>query len=243
MARFKITFSYDGTKFNGYQKQPNLRTIQGTLEDALKYINNDKFVKVSSSGRTDAKVHANNQVCHVDIDVNITEYKLKSALNSLLPDDIHIKKTQFADEDFHARYMVSSKEYIYKINVGEYNPIERNYVYQYNKNLNIKQMKRAIKYFKGTHDFRAFTTTEYNKDSTRTIFKASIDKKGDYVIIKFIGSGFLKYMVRIMVGVLIKVGEGKIKSSYVKDIIASKDRKKAFFTASPEGLYLNKVNY
>ena len=113
MTRFLINFSYDGSNYNGYQKQKGLNTIQGKLEDSLKQINNSKTTRVHSSGRTDAKVHAVNQYAHVDIDVNITEYKLKCALNSLLPNDIYVKKTKIVDNNFHARYMVSRKEYIY----------------------------------------------------------------------------------------------------------------------------------
>lgn len=243
MSRYKLIFSYDGTKFNGYQKQPNLRTVQGEIEKALKFINNKKYTKIVSSGRTDAFVHANNQVAHVDIDVEITEYKLKCALNSLLPDDIYIKTVLCASSDFHARYMVKSKEYIYKLNIKEYNPIERNYIYQYNKALNIDKIKESFKYLEGKHDFRAFTSDDNKLNTIRIIYSITLIEKNGILIFKFIGSGFLKYMIRIMIGVFIKVGEEKIEPEYIKKILNSKDRKKAFFTASPSGLYLNKVNY
>lgn len=242
--RYKIIFSYDGTKFNGYQKQKGLRTIQGEMEKALKSINNNKFVKFSSSGRTDAFVHANNQVGHADIFVNITEYKLKRALNSLLPDDIYVKETKKVNEDFHSRYNVKSKEYVYKINLGLYNVIYRNYMYQYNKKLNIKNMKKASKYLLGTHDFSSFSSNEDKKENqVRTIYKIVFYKKNDILYIRFIGNGFLKYMVRIMVDTLIKVGEGKLDYKEVKNILNEKNRKKAPYTAPAEGLYLDKVNY
>lgn len=242
--RYKIVFAYDGSNYNGYQKQPKLRTIQGEFERVLKQINNNKDTKFSSSGRTDAFVHANNQVGHADIDVEITEYKLKCALNSLLPEDIYVKETKQVNSDFHSRYDVKSKEYLYKINLGVFNPVERKYIYQYNKELNINAMKKASKYLVGTHDFSSFSSNEDKKENqVRTIYKINIKKIDDILYIRFIGSGFLKYMVRIMVGVLIKVGEGKIKPSDVKEILDSKNRKKAFFTAPPEGLYLDKVNY
>ena len=137
MTRYLINFSYDGSNYNGYQKQKGLNTIQGKMEEALKQINNNKNTKFSSSGRTDAFVHAINQYGHCDIDVNITEYKLKRALNSLLPDDIYVKSTKVVDDEFHSRYNAKKKEYIYKINMGEFNPIERKYVYQLGKKLNI----------------------------------------------------------------------------------------------------------
>lgn len=244
MTRFLINFSYDGSNYNGYQKQKGLNTIQGKLEDSLKQINNSKTTRVHSSGRTDAKVHAVNQYAHVDIDVNITEYKLKCALNSLLPNDIYVKKTKIVDNNFHARYMVSRKEYIYKLNMGEYNPIERNYIYQYCKKLDVSSMKDAIKLFIGEHDFTTFSSNEDRKENTiRTIYNADIKEKDNYLIISFEGSGFLKYMVRIMVGALIMVGEGKISKDEINNMFLARDKSLVKITASPEGLYLNNVEY
>ena len=217
--RYKIIFSYDGTNFNGYQKQKGLRTIQSEMEKALKQINDNKNVKFSSSGRTDAYVHANNQVGHADLFVNITEYKLKRALNSLLPEDIYVKETKIVNDDFHARYDVKSKEYLYKINLGDYNVIERKYVYQYNKELNVNRMKKASKYLIGTHDFSAFSSNEDKKENNIIkIYKIIFSKKNNILYIRFIGSGFLKYMVRIMVATLIKVGEGKLDCNEIKNI-------------------------
>ena len=217
--RYKIIFSYDGTNFNGYQKQKGLRTIQSEMEKALKQINDNKNVKFSSSGRTDAYVHANNQVGHADLFVDITEYKLKRALNSLLPEDIYVKETKIVNDDFHSRYDVKSKEYLYKINLGDYNVIERKYVYQYNKELNVNRMKKASKYLIGTHDFSAFSSNEDKKENNiRKIYKIIFSKKNNILYIRFIGSGFLKYMVRIMVATLIKVGEGKLDCNEIKNI-------------------------
>ena len=139
--RYLITFSYDGTNFNGYQKQPKLRTIQGEIEDALKFVG-EEDIELCASGRTDKGVHALNQKAHFDLNKNITCYKLKCALNTYTKNDIYIKDVKVVQNDFHARYMVKKKEYIYKINIGEYNPIERNYIYQYNKNLNIDRIKK-----------------------------------------------------------------------------------------------------
>lgn len=241
--RYLVNFSYDGSRFNGYQKQKNLRTIQGEIETALESINNKK-TKFTSSGRTDASVHANNQYGHVDIDVDITEYKLKSALNTLLPDDIYVKDVKEVKSDFHARYMVYKKEYVYKLNIGDFNPIERDYVYQYCKILDIKSMKKAIKYFEGTHDFTSFSSNQDRKeDNVRTIYNASLKKEGDYLIFTFTGTGFLKYMVRIMVGALLMVGTGKINYKNIKDIFNKKDKSLIKITAPGCGLYLNNVWY
>ncbi len=242
--RFLIRFSYDGTNYSGYQKQPGLNTIEGKLEEALTKINNGVKTTITSTGRTDKKVHALSQYGHADINVSITEYKLKRALNSNLPEDIHVIDTKIVRDDFHARYNVIEKTYKYIMNLGECNPTERNYVFQYNYKLNISAMKEAIKYFKGTHDFRAFVTDNKEKENCiRTITETSIEEDNDKLIITFTGNGFMRYQVRNMVGILIKVGENKLEPNKIKEIIESKDRLKAGKTAPAEGLYLVDVKF
>lgn len=242
--RYLIKFSYDGTNYSGFQKQKGLNTIEEKLEEALTKINNGKKTTITATGRTDKGVHALCQYGHTDIDVNITEKKLKRAMNSNLPDDIHVIDVKEVDKDFHARYNVKEKEYKYYINIGEYNPLERNYVYQYNYNLNIDNMKEAIKYFEGEHDFRSFVTDNKEKENcVRTITYTNIEQKDNTITITFKGNGFLRYQVRNMVGLLIKIGENKISPDSVEKIIESKDRTKASKTAPAEGLYLTKVIY
>ena len=242
--RFLIKFSYDGTSYNGYQSQPGLNTIQDKLEEALSIINNGIKTPITATGRTDKGVHALCQYAHADLSVNITEHKLKRAMNSNLPDDIHVIETKIVSDDFHARYNVKSKEYKYYINLGEYNPLDRNYVFQYNYTLNIDAMKDAIKVFLGTHDFRAFVTENKEKDNCiRTITTAKVEQKEELIVITFEGNGFLRYQVRNMVGILIKVGENKISTEDVEKILASKDRSTSGKTAPAEGLYLTHVSY
>ncbi len=243
--RYKITFSYDGSKFNGYQKQKGIKnTIQENIENALKYINDGKATKFTSSGRTDKGVSAYKQVGSCDIDVKITEYKLKRALNSLLPDTIHVISTEEVNDDFHARYMAKEKTYIYKINTGEYNPIEKDYVCQLNKELDIDLLKEEIKDFIGTYDFSAFISNEDKKDTNvRTIYKTSITKNKDIVTISFTGNGFLKYQVRIMCGYLINVGLGKIEKGKIKYYLNNPKKKVTTKTAPSAGLYLKDVKY
>ena len=130
--RFLIKFSYDGSNYNGFQYQKGLPSIQECLETALAKVNNNVKTNIVATGRTDKGVHALCQYAHANINVNITEDKLKRALNSNLPDDIHVINTKIVDDTFHARYDVKYKEYRYYINLGEYNPLERNYVFQYN---------------------------------------------------------------------------------------------------------------
>ena len=244
MTRYLINFTYDGSNYNGYQKQKGLNTIQGKIEDALFQINNHSETKFSSSGRTDAFVHAINQYGHADINVNITEYKLKRALNSLLPEDIYVKNTKKVNNEFHSRYNAKRKEYIYKINTGEYNPIERKYIYQLGNNLNIDKMNKALEYIKGEHDFKYLSSNEIKEKNTiRTIYNAKIKVKGDYVELSFTGNGFLKYMVRTIVGILIQIGLEKYEVDIINEILNGKCKFNYKKIAPPQGLYLKNVKY
>ena len=246
--RYFMTFSYDGSRYKGYQKQPKQKTVQGEVEKALKTINGNKKVDIHASGRTDAGVHAYNQKAHFDLEMkHITPEKLKDGLNSLLPKDIYIKDIVVVDDDFLARYNVIAKEYIYIINMGEYSPIEKDYVHQYNKKLDVVEIERALKYLEGTHNFKSFTKAdEEREDYTRTIVKTNLirDMKNvNKITISFLGTGFLRYQVRNMMGTLIEIGEGKRKSEDIIEILKQQDRRKAGKTASAEGLYLKDVLY
>lgn len=242
--RFLIKFSYDGSNYAGYQIQPGKNTIQECLEKALSEVNNHQKTLAHSSGRTDKGVHARAQYAHADLNVDITPNKLKRALNSNLPYDIHVIETRIVDDRFHARYNTKSKKYEYYINMAEYDPIEANYVFQYNHELNVDAMSDAIKVFLGEHDFRAFVTDNKEKENcTRTITKADIEIINEKLKITFEGTGFLRYQVRNMVGILIKVGENKISTKDVEKILESKDRTKSGKTAPANGLYLVDVNY
>ena len=130
--RYFITFSYDGTNYKGFQKQPGKRTIQNVIEEILFKLNGEHEVSISATGRTDAGVHALNQKAHFDLNRDIEESKLKDSLNKMLPADIYVKSVEKTSDDFHARFCVKAKEYIYKINMGEYNPLKYNYEYQLN---------------------------------------------------------------------------------------------------------------
>lgn len=241
--RYLATFSYDGFNYSGYQIQPNKRTIEEEFEKVLETLFQSE-IKIYASGRTDAKVHALNQTAHFDLDKEVDNDKLKRSLNALLPKDIYVKNIVKVSDDFHARYSAKKKEYIYKINIGEYNPIEKDYVFQYNKDLNIKNMKKALKILKGKHNFKSFAKVrEFDENFIRTIFKAKLEVKDNIIIISFIGDGFLRYMVRNMVGLLIEVGSNKKNISDVKRILEAEDRKESGITASPEGLYLKSVIY
>ena len=241
--RLLMTVSYDGTNFYGYQKQPNKRTVQDEIEKELTKINSNKKINISASGRTDRNVHAINQKIHFDIEgKNINT--LKRSLNKLLPDDIYIKDIKEVPSDFHARFNVKRKIYEYKINLGEYNPLERNYVYQLNHDLDFDLMIAASQYLIGEHNFKAFTKVDEEKeDYVRTIFDIKFNLKNNILTITYEGSGFLRYMVRNITGTLVDVGNKKIKPEEVLNILNSLDRKKAGLQAPACGLYLKDVNY
>lgn len=241
--RYLIDFSYSGQLFNGYQKQPKLRTVQGEIEKVLTKIN-DSPVTICAAGRTDAKVNAIHQKAHFDLNKKIACYKLKGAMNSYLPDDIYVNNVDEVCNDFHARYMVKLKTYEYNINVGNYNPILRTQVYQYCKPLNLDLMKIAINNFKGTHDFTTFSSAEDKRSNkVRTIKHVKIVQKGSIVTITFKAKGFLKYQVRSMVGTLIKVGEKKLDVNAIPTLIDKKDRKYAPFMVPACGLSLTDIKY
>ena len=242
--RYLITFSYDGSKYYGYQKQPNKNSIQAEIERVLTFINSNKKVNISASGRTDSGVHALNQSAHFDLDKDIEPEKIKNSVNKMLPSSIYIKDVLYVDNSFHARFNIIKKEYTYKINTGQYNPIECDYIYQYNKYLDVDKMYEAANYFIGEHDFTSYTKGNEEKESfIRTIYSIEIKKENDIINVIFCGSGFLRYMVRNMVGSLIEVGNGTRKPKDILEILKAKDRTKAGITAPACGLYLSNVFY
>ena len=242
--RYLMTFSYDGSKFHGYQIQNGLRTVQEEIEIELTRLNGMKPVKLISSGRTDALVHAYNQKGHFDFDKEMKPDRVRNSLNRLLKGDIYIKRVEIVNEDFSARHDVKEKTYEYKINLGEYNPLEMNYAYQYCKSLDVDKMKEGSEFLIGEHDFSSFVKKDSLKeDNVRNIYKIDFKQAGNILIIDITGNGFMRYMVRNIVGTLIAVGEGKIEPPKVKEILDKKDRIYAKKTAPACGLYLKEVKY
>lgn len=243
--RYLMTFSYDGSEYNGYQKQINMKTVQNEIESALKKINGNQTISIHASGRTDAGVHAWNQKAHFDMEKNIQVDRLRHSLNCLLTGSIYVKKIEEVSRNFHARFDVVSKEYHYQLNMGEYNPIEKDYVCQWNHELDLEEMKEALQTLVGEHDFQSFTKAgDLHEDYVRTIYKAELQMNSfNHITFVFIGSGFLRYQIRNMVGTLLEIGEGKRKAKEMKEILEAKDRRKAGITAPACGLYLKDVYY
>ncbi len=243
MQRVKAILSYDGTHFSGFQKQPNARTVQGEIERALQHIHKEA-VKVYASGRTDASVHAIGQVIHFDTPLSIPPERWPKAMNSHLPGDVYVHDVTFVPSNFHARFDAVEKEYRYRILRGEGDVFRRHYTYQCPHPLNIAEMKRAARYFIGTHDFTSFCAANTEvEDMVRTVTVATFEEHDDELVFICRGNGFLYNMVRIMVGTLLEVGQGKRKAEDIPDMIAGKDRSLAGKTAPGRGLYLWHVQY
>ncbi|KPU26792.1 pseudouridine synthase [Caloranaerobacter sp. TR13] len=244
MRNIKLVIEYDGTNYFGWQKQPELKTIQEEIEKAIKKITKEE-VKLIGSGRTDKGVHARGQVANFHTNSKIPADKFKFALNSVLPIDISIKESIEVDESFHARYSAKGKEYRYLVLSSKTrSPLMRDYSYHIPYTLDLSKIKEAAKLFIGTYDFRAFMSSRScMEDTVRTIYDLEIVEKEDLIEFKVTGNGFLYNMVRIIVGTLIEIGYGKKKIEDIPKIIASKDRNKAGHTAQPQGLYLERVFY
>jgi len=245
LKNFKITIEYDGSAYHGWQRQAADRTIQGEIENALMTMTGDS-VTVTGSGRTDAGVHALNQVANFLCATSLTPEIFLKGLNSLLPEDIVITSCKVVPEKFHARYDVKSKVYHYKI-LNRLLPaaISRQYAWHIRKKLDLSAMKEAIQCIIGSHDFKAFEGSGSPRASTvRCITSADLVKTdNDYLVLKIEGDGFLKFMVRNIVGTLVDVGLDKITSDDFKRILISKDRNLAGITAPAHGLFLMNVRY
>ena len=245
MRNIKLNIEYDGKDFNGWQRQPNKLNIQGTIEKAIEKITGEE-VELIASGRTDRGVHAISQVANFKTNSKLPVEKFPIAINSNITYAIRIKNAEEVDEKFHSRLSCKRKTYRYVINNSKYgSSIYRNLETHIPVKLDIESMKKAVKYFEGEHDFKAFRSSgTSSKSSIRTIYNAEVIKKEDERIwIELTGSVFLYNMVRIIAGTLVEVGMGKIKPEDIKNIINSKDRQKAGKTLAPQGLFLVKVEY
>ncbi len=238
---FLISISYDGSKFYGFQRLNNHDTIQAKLEEALTIINK-KPVTIKGAGRTDRGVHAYDQKATFKLDIKISEDHLKKALNSLVKPYIYITDVKIVSAKFHARFNTFKKEYIYKINLGSYNPLFTDYYYTPEYPLDLKKLKACARIFLGVHNFQNFvagTRTNYEC----IIYDIKFTKHQDILEIKFIGKSFYRYMVRNLVGAMLDVSRGKNTIADIKYALDNPEIPKRFSTALPNGLYLNKIYY
>ena len=252
MSKFLLTIAYDGTNYYGYQLQNDKPTVALMLNKASK----ETFgfdCNITGCSRTDSGVHALGFKATVEPKDNFNEItvpvsKIPIAMNAKLPNDIFILDATKVTEDFHPRYDVKSKEYVYKIHDSKIrNPFYKNHVLEYGKEITdegIEKMNRACKCFLGTHQFDSFMASGSKiQDTTRTVYSAFVNRNGDIVEFSVSANGFLYNMVRIMVGTLLKVESGKIQPDDVSKIISAKNRELSGSTVKPQGLYLKNVQY
>lgn len=244
MKNIKLILQYDGTAYHGWQTQENSVTVQQTVEDAIKKLTGVR-PKLCGCGRTDTGVHARKYICNFKTEAKIPCDKLPYAINTYLPPDIVCIGAEEVSPDFDSRKSAVGKTYTYVINNSLYNNVFfNNRAWHYRYSLNIEKMKKASKYFLGTHDFLGFAASGFTvKTTIRTIHSIEISKKDDIIEISVTGNGFLYNMVRIIAGTLVFVGNGKINPDDIPYIIASRDRKRAGITAPACGLYLTEVYY
>lgn len=243
MPNYKIVVQYDGTEYKGWQFQPNQKTIQGEIERVLRIISCEN-VKVIGAGRTDSGVHAKGQVASFKMGLKIAPLSLLRAMNSLFPKDIRVIDVEEVEDEFNARYHAKTKTYVYRIYTGMVvSPFIWRWVYHIPFKLDIEKMREAIKYFVGKNDFKNFTSRSSSPSTVRTIFRAEIEEENDEIRLVFEGSGFLRYQVRNMVGLLIEIGKGKFEPEVVKKLLESDQSEITFSSAHACGLCLEKVDY
>ena len=241
--RYKVTLSYVGSGYAGFQSQINGRTIQDEIERALLTIFR-KPVRIVSASRTDQGVHAYGQVFHFDAEEKDPR-KLKYSMNGLLPPDIHINSVEPVSAEFHARYQVKAKTYAYLINNGERDVFYEKRAFQCHYDLDYEKMEECCRIFLGTHDFGSFNTSTYEEhpDQVRTVYVCRLIRRGDRLVLLFKGSGFLRHMVRIMTGMIFEVGRGKKTIAEVQEFLDHPCKSKRRYNIDPSGLYLLKIDY
>ena len=246
MKNYRMIVQYDGTRYNGWQKQGDTdNTIQSKLETVLFRMTGEQ-VDVHGAGRTDAGVHARGQVAQFRTETDLSPDEIRDYLNNYLPDDIGVLSVAVAAPRFHSRYNASEKYYLYRIGKNKAAHVfDRKYVYTYREGtLDIAAMKLATLQLIGTHDFRSFCGNPHLKKSTvRTIYTIRIEETDDEIDIGFVGDGFLQYMIRILVGTLIEVGEGRRDPLSMDVLMSARKRSLAGPTAPAKGLTLMEVRY
>ncbi len=241
---YRFIIMYDGSRYYGWQRQPDHDTIQGKLESVLERLCGEP-VEIIGAGRTDAGVHARNMVANAALDVSLAPEEIRDYLNRYLPEDIGVKEVKAAGPRFHARYNATGKTYCYTCFDGPVKPVfDRKYMYVLDETPDIEAMRAAAEVLLGEHDFRNFCVNPRMKKSTvRRVNRINIEREGAYIRFTFHGNGFLQNMVRILVGTLLEVGCGRMSLKQVEQVLGSRERQKAGPTAPAQGLCLMQVDY
>jgi tRNA pseudouridine38-40 synthase len=243
MARFKLTIEYEGTRFSGWQVQKNARTVQGEINDAIGKVFGTHGFEFYGSGRTDAGVHALQQVAHLDIKTVLAPEIIRMKLNDELPADINIIEIEKASNEFHARHDAMARSYLYQISRRR-TAFGKRFVWWIKDPLDIVKMRETAEMFIGLKDFQSFTADEPEEKSTKVhINSIDVQQAGDLILIRIVGSHFIWKMVRQIIGVLAEVGRGKMPLNDVKKFLHAKSDEPAKLTAPPSGLFLERVYY
>lgn len=242
---YKLKISYDGSRYFGWEHQPDRETIQGKIETVLARMVDKDMVDVIGAGRTDAGVHARAMIANVQLDTQMSPEEIRDYANRYLPDDIAILEVREAADRFHARYKAVGKTYQYTCFDGPVKPVfDRKYYTPLDQELDVEAMQEAAHFLEGKHDYKSFCGNSRMKKSTvRIVDTITVRRRKGYVYLTFHGTGFLQNMVRIMSGTLIEVGLGRKRSEEVGEILEACDRKVAGPTAPAKGLCLLKVDY
>lgn len=245
--RYKAKVLYDGTNFSGYQVQPSERTVQGDLEKALRKLAKGETVRVHGAGRTDAGVHARGQIIHFDFPFEIDPTGLMTGMNTVTTAEITVLEVERVDDTFHARYLAKGKKYTYRVDNNRFrDPFLRYYSHHHRYPMNKEKVEEALTQLLGTHDFTSFASTHSDKENKeRTLYLATVemDEETNEWLFTFVGNGFLYNMIRILMGTLLEVADGRRQPEEIKGIIEAKDREAAGMTLSPEGLCMEEVYY
>lgn len=245
MKNYKITVQYDGTKYNGWQRQGNTpNTIQGKIEDILEKMTGHK-VEIHGSGRTDKGVHAKGQVASFKINTEKSDAEIQAYINQYLPEDIAVTEVSVADERFHARLNAKRKTYLYRIhNSCVPDVFQHRFMHTVPDHIDVEAMQKAAKEFVGEHDFEGFSSVKrFKKSTVRTIYSVGVQRFGDDVVFAVTGDGFLYNMVRIMAGTLLEIGIGKLGADTIAKVFETKNREFAGETLPGKGLTLLSVEY
>ena len=242
-SRFKLFIEYEGTRYSGWQKQENAKTIQGTIVKAANEIFGNDLVDLQGSGRTDSGVHALCQVAHLDAKTVLAPEIIRMKLNDLLPHDINILEVEKASQNFHARHNAKTRSYLYQISKRR-TAFGKNYVWWIKDKLDFKKIESASKLFIGMHDFSSFSDDDPEEKSTKVMIDdIQLKEDSNLILIRIVGSHFIWKMVRRIVGVLIEAGRGKKTEKDILNYLNAKSNEVAKFTAPPSGLFLEKVIY
>jgi len=244
MRNIRLIVEYDGTAYCGWQRQENGLSIQEVLEGCIGRMTGEE-VRVSGSGRTDAGVHALGQVANFRTSSHLPERNFLMGINCLLPADIVIREVCEVAPDFHARFDVKSKVYVYRVcNRPVRSALERHYAWFVWEPLDLAKIREVLPLFRGLHDFTSFCSTHADgTDRIRTILEIGAERQGGMIEISLEADGFLRYMVRTIVGMLVEAGRGRCSPRDVEAVLAARDRRRAGLTAPPQGLFLKEVKY